>query len=486
MEHSERMQIIPISSPIVLIINRIEARIENEYKSLDLIPVRHFTIIKHPSEFFRWHFVFHGPEDSPFKGGEYHGEIFFPSDFPYTAPKVQFNTYNGRLLRGAKVTVIEDRWWNCSMGVRDVLSTVLTIFYDRTPKPEGTLFEEEYRLRILAEKSQYSGCVFCSKEHMEDGSNLPYVEFWQRWKALEENTQGIPVGNWWNELREGVIRHEERELKRIDERHYELCTEKVASQLYSYILLLNWKKLARNVIAPIIYRLVLLPILILCFVVAIFLANKKYFDLKIRVLAAVDTVLIFIIGLDQSKALYAFIQQRQIRGIKRKLSIIFFNVALCATIAHVVVAIFISVYITDGKYTRYKAMRIIYIVTAFVYDIYHYIMGICMGMSIGLHYLGGAIEYLVTLKVFKDLKSYRGKVRECGEKEESVCNICKEKMVKGDEVYVMECNGSHIFHKQCLYEFSTKVKRCPMCKLRINICLELHLCSLPLLNKHVA
>jgi len=467
MESSERIKIFPLTSPVLLFVNRIETRIENEYKSLDLNPISHFTLIKNRNELFEWHFILHGPEDSPFKSGEYHGDILFPSDFPYSSPKIRFNTYNGRLLRGANITIIEDKWWNASMSVRDVLIELLSIFYNRTPKPDGMLFEEEYRLRILAEKSQYSECLFCSKECMESASNLSYVAFWKKWKDIEEDTSNMPIGNWWNELREAVISHEEAELKRISERRYDLYMKKAGEALYSYILLFNWKTLARHVIVPIVYRLVLLPILFTCFIMTILLIYYSYFDWNVRITALIDAIAIFIIGLDQVKAVCCFVQPKQLRGNIKKISNISFFVAIGATIVHVALAIILLIFVTDTKYTEHTTEIIIYTITAFIYDIYHYIVGIVIGLSFLLYYMGGAIEYLITCKLISNNKIYKGEIKSCIEK--GMCNVCKDEIIEKEEVYVLECNEEHVFHKQCLYDLSHKVKRCPLCKKRIKL-----------------
>lgn len=42
------------------------------------------------------HYVIRGPPDSPYEGGEYHGKVIFPSDYPYKPPAIKMLTPNGR------------------------------------------------------------------------------------------------------------------------------------------------------------------------------------------------------------------------------------------------------------------------------------------------------------------------------------------------------------------------------------------------------
>lgn len=35
-----------------------------------------------------WHFIIRGPPDTPFHGGEYWGQLLFPSDYPFKPPCV--------------------------------------------------------------------------------------------------------------------------------------------------------------------------------------------------------------------------------------------------------------------------------------------------------------------------------------------------------------------------------------------------------------
>lgn len=41
---------------------------------------------------FEWHFTIRGPPDTPFEGGQYHGRILLPADYPFKPPNIVFLT----------------------------------------------------------------------------------------------------------------------------------------------------------------------------------------------------------------------------------------------------------------------------------------------------------------------------------------------------------------------------------------------------------
>ena len=41
-----------------------------------------------PNNILEWHFVITGPEATPYEGGQYHGMLLFPADYPYKPPAI--------------------------------------------------------------------------------------------------------------------------------------------------------------------------------------------------------------------------------------------------------------------------------------------------------------------------------------------------------------------------------------------------------------
>jgi len=452
--------------------SKIVRRLENEFADLAKNPVENFELMKYPLKPLQWHFVFRGPKNTPFENGEYHGDLFFKNIFPFNPPILTFNFYNGRILRGHKIHAIEPRWWNCSMSTRDILNEVNSIFNCGAPRVTGTVFEEKYHLKILAERTKFTGCAFCGKQEKLTSSNPEYVEAAKRWKEIESKPVNESIGNWWNELRLVVIKNDELELEKIDKRKYEYCCERISAKIHSHLILLNWKTIARDVLAPIIYRYYLITVLIACLVLLIMIINDSDFKWPIRGLGIADLICIFAILLQECGAIYAFSQPRQPRGRARRIFGVVGQISIIAVVIHLIIVIIILILATNNKYKNDKTVIIVYIITAFANDFYHYIMTVFFCLNVAFHYAGCAIESVVTCKLGNKNKVYAAISKEyegSAGKNSKTCSICKDPMNNNENLLYLTCNEDHVYHKECLTEIYKEMKRCPLCKLLYKI-----------------
>ena len=53
-----------------------------------------------PNNILEWHFVITGPKDSVYEGGQYHGKLVFPPEYPYKPPAIMMLTPKCRARRG--------------------------------------------------------------------------------------------------------------------------------------------------------------------------------------------------------------------------------------------------------------------------------------------------------------------------------------------------------------------------------------------------
>jgi len=69
-----------------------------EYQRLSRDPVPNVVAEPRPNNILEWHFVIQGPAfaGTPYAGGQYHGKLLFPSDYPYKPPSIMMLTPNGR------------------------------------------------------------------------------------------------------------------------------------------------------------------------------------------------------------------------------------------------------------------------------------------------------------------------------------------------------------------------------------------------------
>ena len=84
------------------------------------------------------HALIIGPEDTPYFGGNYLFEFLFPSDYPFTPPKVIFRTgdgltrFNPNLYKNGKVCLsVLNTWkgpqWSSCQSIRSILLTLVTV-----------------------------------------------------------------------------------------------------------------------------------------------------------------------------------------------------------------------------------------------------------------------------------------------------------------------------------------------------------------------
>ncbi|TKY89723.1 hypothetical protein EX895_001508 [Sporisorium graminicola] len=77
-----------------------------------------------------WHYILRGPPDTPYSGGEYHGQLLFPPEFPFKPPGIKMQTPSGRFAPNTKIcTSMSDyhphTWqpgWNTSTILIGLLS----------------------------------------------------------------------------------------------------------------------------------------------------------------------------------------------------------------------------------------------------------------------------------------------------------------------------------------------------------------------------
>ncbi|KAL1688579.1 UBC-like protein [Schizophyllum commune] len=50
-----------------------------------------------------WNFIIRGPPDSPYAGGEYHGQLLFPAEYPFKPPGIKMLTPSGRFYPDKKI-----------------------------------------------------------------------------------------------------------------------------------------------------------------------------------------------------------------------------------------------------------------------------------------------------------------------------------------------------------------------------------------------
>jgi len=77
-----------------------------------------------------WNFIIRGPPESPFAGGEYHGLLLFPSEYPFKPPGIKMLTPSGRFHPDKKICFSMSDFhpgsWNPAWSVATILTGLLS------------------------------------------------------------------------------------------------------------------------------------------------------------------------------------------------------------------------------------------------------------------------------------------------------------------------------------------------------------------------
>jgi len=77
-----------------------------------------------------WNFIIRGPPDSPYVGGEYHGVLLFPSEYPFKPPGIKMYTPSGRFQPDKKICFSMSDFhpgtWNPAWSVATILTGLLS------------------------------------------------------------------------------------------------------------------------------------------------------------------------------------------------------------------------------------------------------------------------------------------------------------------------------------------------------------------------
>lgn len=125
------------------------SRLKQDYMRLKRDPVPYITAEPLPSNILEWHYVIHGPEDSPYHGGYYHGTLLFTKEFPFKPPSIYMITPNGRFKTNKRLCLsISDfhpDTWNPAWSVATILTGLLSFMLETTPtlgSCESTTYEK--------------------------------------------------------------------------------------------------------------------------------------------------------------------------------------------------------------------------------------------------------------------------------------------------------------------------------------------------------
>lgn len=100
-----------------------------------------------------WHYVITGPPKTPYEGGQYHGMLRFPSEYPFKPPSISIITPNGRFACNTRLCLSMSDYhpdtWNPAWSVLTILTGLLS-FMTGDEQTTGSISSSDSVKRKLA------------------------------------------------------------------------------------------------------------------------------------------------------------------------------------------------------------------------------------------------------------------------------------------------------------------------------------------------
>jgi len=131
-------------------------RLSKEYVTMQREPPPFVWAVPDEKNILIWNFLVRGPPDSPFAGGEYHGLLLFPSEYPFKPPGIKMLTPSGRFQPDKKICFSMSDFhpgsWNPAWSVATILTGLLS-FMLSDEMTTGSVTSSESHKRAYAAKS---------------------------------------------------------------------------------------------------------------------------------------------------------------------------------------------------------------------------------------------------------------------------------------------------------------------------------------------
>lgn len=118
-------------------------RITRELQELQRDPPTNCSAGPMGDDLFHWQATIMGPADSPYQGGLFFLNVHFPPDYPFKAPKVQFQTriYHPNINSNGSICLdILKEQWSPALTISKVLLSICSLLSD--PNPDDPLVPE--------------------------------------------------------------------------------------------------------------------------------------------------------------------------------------------------------------------------------------------------------------------------------------------------------------------------------------------------------
>ncbi|KAF8449281.1 UBC-like protein [Boletus edulis BED1] len=133
-----------------------QKRLTKEYISMQKEPPPFVWAVPDEKNILTWNYLIRGPPDSPFAGGEYHGALLFPAEYPFKPPGIKMFTPSSRFQPDKKICFSMSDFhpgtWNPAWSVATILTGLLS-FMLSDEMTTGSVTSSDSHKRTFAAKS---------------------------------------------------------------------------------------------------------------------------------------------------------------------------------------------------------------------------------------------------------------------------------------------------------------------------------------------
>ncbi|EDR05272.1 uncharacterized protein LACBIDRAFT_252050 [Laccaria bicolor S238N-H82] len=133
-----------------------QKRLTKEFVAMQREPPPFVWAVPDEKNILTWNYLLRGPPDTPFAGGEYHGVLLFPSEYPFKPPGIKMFTPSGRFQPDKKICFSMSDFhpgsWNPAWSVATILTGLLS-FMLSDEMTTGSVTSSDPHKRAFAARS---------------------------------------------------------------------------------------------------------------------------------------------------------------------------------------------------------------------------------------------------------------------------------------------------------------------------------------------
>lgn len=137
-----------------------QKRLTKEYKTILANPPPYIHAKPNEENILEWHYVITGPPNTPFEGGQYHGLLRFPSEYPFKPPAISIITPNGRFACNTRLCLSMSDYhpdtWNPAWSVSTILTGLLSFMTGDESTTGSIRTSDSFKRKLAKESKQWN------------------------------------------------------------------------------------------------------------------------------------------------------------------------------------------------------------------------------------------------------------------------------------------------------------------------------------------